>query len=60
MPEDDVEYEQFTFISINFLLVNENKYYLQVYLDNCAYKIVAEPTTNYLEDNLIETAKYTF
>ena len=59
MPEDDVEYEQFIFISINFLLVNENKYYLQVYLDKCAYKIVAKPTTNYLEGNLIETAKYT-
>ena len=26
-------------ISTNFSLVYRNKYYLQVYLDNCAYKI---------------------
>ena len=38
--EDGVECEYFTIISINSLLVYENKYYLQVYLDGCAYKIV--------------------
>ena len=37
VPEDDIECESFTVISINSLLVYENKYYLQVYLDNCAY-----------------------
>ena len=40
MPEDDLECESSTVISIDSLLVYENKYYLQVYLDNCAYKIV--------------------
>ena len=40
MPEDDQECELFTGISIDSLLVYENKYYLEVYLDNCAYKIV--------------------
>ena len=39
VPEDDIEYESFTVISIDSLLVCENKYYLQVYLGNCAYKI---------------------
>ena len=40
VPEDDVEFESFAVISIDSLLVYENKYYLQVYLDNCAYKTV--------------------
>ena len=39
MPEDNIEYECFTVISIGSLLLHENKYYLQEYLDNCAYKI---------------------
>ena len=36
VPEDDMECESFAVISIDSLLVYENKYYLQVYLDNCA------------------------
>ena len=36
-PEDAVECESFTIISIDSLLVYENKYYLQVHLDSCAY-----------------------
>ena len=40
MPEDDIECESFTVISIDSLLVYENKYHLQVYLHNCPYKIV--------------------
>ena len=36
VPGHDVECESFTVISIDSLLVCENKYYLQVYLDNCA------------------------
>ena len=35
-----VECECFIIIAIDSLLVYGNKYYLQVYLDNCAYKIV--------------------
>ena len=38
MPEDGVEYESFKSTSIDSLLVYESKYYLQLYLDNCAYK----------------------
>ena len=34
--EDETEYESFTFISIDSLLVYKNKYYIQVYLDNWA------------------------
>ena len=40
MPEDDKECKSFTVIFIDSLLVYENKYYLKVYLVNCAYKIV--------------------
>ena len=39
VPEDDIECESFTVISIDSLLVHEKKYYLQLYLENCAYKI---------------------
>ena len=38
VPEDDIKCKSFIVISIDSLLVYENKYYLQVYLDNCAYK----------------------
>ena len=34
VPKDDIECESFIVISIDSLLVYENKYYLQVYLDN--------------------------
>ena len=39
VAEDDIEGEYFTVISIDYLLVYGNKHYLQVYLDNCDYKI---------------------
>ena len=35
-PEDGVECESFKAISIGWLLVYGNKYYLQIYLDNWA------------------------
>ena len=40
MPEYGIECESFTIISIDSLLVYENKYYPQVYLDKCGCKIV--------------------
>ena len=54
LPEDDIVYESFTVISIDSLLVYENKYYLQVYLDNCAYKIVNKQMADYLDENVFE------
>ena len=35
VPEYDIECKSFTVISIESFLVYENKYYLQVCLDNC-------------------------
>ena len=37
LSKDDIERKSFTVISIDSLLLYENKYYLQVYLDNCVY-----------------------
>ena len=54
VPEDDIKCESFTVISIDSLLVYDKKYYLQVYLDNCAYKIVNKQITDYLDENLFE------
>ena len=54
IPGDDIECESFTVISIDSLLVHENKYYLQVYLDNCAYKIANKQMTDYLDENCFE------
>ena len=51
MPEDYIKCESFIVISISSLLVYENKYYLQVYLDNCAYKIVNKQIKDYLDEN---------
>ena len=34
VSEDDIECGSFTVISIDYLLIYKNKYYLQVYLDN--------------------------
>ena len=54
MTKDDTECEPFTVISIDSLLVCENKYYLQVYLDNCAYKTANKQITDYLDENIFE------
>ena len=47
-PEDYMECESFTVISIDSFLVYENKYYLQVYLNNCAYKTSNRQMADYL------------
>ena len=54
MPEDNIECKSFTVISIDSLLVYKSKYYLQVYLDKRAYKIVSKEITDYPEKNLFE------
>ena len=51
MPEANIERESFTVISIGSLLVYKNKCGLQVYLDNCGYKIANKQMADYLDDN---------
>ena len=36
VPEDDIERQSFTVISIDSLIVYKNKYYLQVYSEFCS------------------------
>ena len=55
MQEDNTQWKYFTVISIDSLLVYKNKYYLQVYLNNCAYKIVDRQMINYLGENTFKT-----
>ena len=54
VPEDNIECESFTVIPADSLLVQDEKYYLQVYLDNCAYKIVNKQMADYLDENIFE------
>ena len=54
VPEDDIKFESFPVISVDYLLVYNNKYYLPVYLDNCAYKITKKQITDCLDENLFE------
>ena len=46
VPGNDIECEFFSVISIDSLLVYDCKYYLQLYLDNCTYKIVNKQMTD--------------
>ena len=55
MPEDSVESKCFRIISIDSLIICQNKFYLQVYVDNCAYKIINTEMVDYLDDNLFKT-----
>ena len=52
--EDNIECKSFTVICIDSLIVYKSKYYLQVYVDNCAYKIVNKQMTDYLDENVFE------
>ena len=49
IPEGGGECQYFTIISM------ENKYYLQVYLNNCVYKNLNTQMKYFLDDNLIES-----
>ena len=51
---DDIECKSFTVISICSLLVYENRYYMQGYLDNCAYKITNKQMEDYLDESVCE------
>ena len=51
---DYIEFKSFTVISIDSLPVCDQKYYLQVDLDNCADQIVNKEMTDDLDENLYE------
>ena len=54
VTEDAVECESFKIISFGYLLVYDNKFYQQVYLDNCAYKTINTQIVDYRDDNLFK------
>ena len=51
VPENDIECEFFTVISIDYLLVYEDEYYLHIHLDNYAHKIENKKLLNILMRN---------
>ena len=55
VPEDVTECASLTVIFIVSVLVYKYKYYLLVYLDNCAYKIVDKRIMVYLGENSFKT-----
>ena len=48
------EYKSRAVIYIDSLLFYEKKYYLKVYLDKCAYKVIDIQMIYYLDDSLIK------
>ena len=56
--EDGVKFEYFAIISVGSLLVYKNKYYLQVYLNNCAYEIVNTVMIDHFDDNILKVEKF--
>ena len=54
MSFDNVIGESFILIFTDFLLLYDNKYYLQAYLDNCACKVVNTQMIDYFDDNLFD------
>ena len=48
-----LEFESFTVIYTDSLLVYDSKYYFQVYLDSCAYKTVNTQMNDFLDENLL-------
>ena len=52
---DGGESWSFTIISIGFLLLFERKYFLQVYLENCAYKTVDKRLIDYVYNHLFDS-----
>ena len=54
VPQDGIECKSFTVMSIDSLLVYENRFYLQVYLDNCGYKTAKDQMTDYPDENYFE------
>ena len=55
MPEYGVECEHFTIISIDFLHIYENKFYLQGYLGSFAYKVVNKEMIDYIDDDIFDS-----
>ena len=60
MPEDDIEGEPFTVISIDSLFVYENEDNLQVHLDDRPYEIIDKPMKIILVEIFLELMAISF
>ena len=58
MAEDHIECESSTVISIESLIVYENKYYMQGCLDGCACKIANKQMTDFLMKIILKIRYY--
>ena len=47
-------------ISIYCILLNKDKYYPQLFLDNCVHKTVNTKMTDYLDDHLFDSNENNF
>ena len=56
--ENKVEYKSLTIISVHSLLAYYKNYYIQIYLENSADKIVNTGMQGYLDNNLFGTNEY--
>ena len=55
---DGVKCEYFAIISVGSWLVYKNKYYLQVYLNNCAYEIVNTVMIDHFDGYILKVEKF--
>ena len=55
VSEDHIACKSFQSFLLIFFIVFENKYYLQVYLDNCAYRIAKKQMTDHPDKNHFAT-----
>ena len=55
--EDSINCKFFTVNTTDFAFVYEKKYYLQVYLDNCANNNVNAQMIKFLDEDLFESDK---
>ena len=53
-PDNGIDCEPSTIISIDSLLAYENELYLHVYLENYAYEIVEKQLTDNLDYNFVD------
>ena len=58
VPEADVECKYATIVSTSSLLVYKYKYYLQVYLGNCAYKIMDKQMIDYVDNHIFHSCQF--
>ena len=55
IPEEKVEYERISCISVDSVLKIEKKYYPQVYLELCKYKVKERKIKSFIDYDLLDS-----